>query len=268
MAKDHISPVPPPIARGRYVARFTSGSADLVRAQRLRHLQFVQMAGRADLAGGIESDRFDALCDHGVVEDADGAVVCCFRVMAFASGADISQSYSAQYYDLKRFSMIGAPLVELGRFCVHPDASDPDVLRLAWGLLAAFVDLRGAGMLFGCSSISGTDASAYSQEFDVLAAGHLAPDALRPEEKAPECVRYAQTARAVTDRRAGLAQVPALLRTYLSMGGWVSDHAVIDRDMNKLHVFTALEIASIPPLRARAFRAVAQPANVEPPAGV
>jgi hypothetical protein len=41
------------------------------------------------------------------------------------------------------------------------------------------------------------------------------------------------------------------------MGGWVSDHAVIDRQMNTLHVFTGLEIAAIPPNRARLLRALA-----------
>jgi putative hemolysin len=48
-----------------------------------------------------------------------------------------------------------------------------------------------------------------------------------------------------------------LLRSYLSMGGWVSDHAVVDRNLNTLHVFTGLEIRSIPPARARILRAIA-----------
>ena len=51
--------------------------------------------------------------------------------------------------------------------------------------------------------------------------------------------------------------MPPLLRSYLTMGGWVSDHAVVDRDLNTLHVFTGLEIASIPAARAKALRASA-----------
>ena len=53
-----------------------------------------------------------------------------------------------------------------------------------------------------------------------------------------------------------LGGLPPLLRTYLAMGGWVSDHAVIDRDLDTLHVFTAVEVARIPPARARALRAL------------
>ncbi len=58
------------------------------------------------------------------------------------------------------------------------------------------------------------------------------------------------------DARAALRLIPPLLRTYLSMGGWVSDHAVIDRQMNTLHVFTGIEIQSIPAARKRLLRAL------------
>jgi putative hemolysin len=50
--------------------------------------------------------------------------------------------------------------------------------------------------------------------------------------------------------------MPPLLRSYLAMGGWVSDHAVVDRDLGTLHVFTGLEIGAIPAARARQLRAV------------
>jgi L-ornithine Nalpha-acyltransferase len=39
-----------------------------------------------------------------------------------------------------------------------------------------------------------------------------------------------------------LPRLPPLLRTYLGMGGWVSDHAVVDRELDTLHVFTCVEV--------------------------
>jgi hypothetical protein len=33
------------------------------------------------------------------------------------------------------------------------------------------------------------------------------------------------------------------------MGGWVSDHAVFDRDLEAMHVFTAVDINAIPQAR-------------------
>jgi hypothetical protein len=40
------------------------------------------------------------------------------------------------------------------------------------------------------------------------------------------------------------------------MGGWVSDHAVVDRQLNTMHVFTGVEIGMIPGARKRLLRAV------------
>lgn len=44
--------------------------------------------------------------------------------------------------------------------------------------------------------------------------------------------------------------LPPLLRGWLALGAEVSDHAVIDRDLGTMHVFTALPVAAIPPGRA------------------
>ena len=43
--------------------------------------------------------------------------------------------------------------------------------------------------------------------------------------------------------------------------GWVSDHAVVDRDLGTLHVFTGLEVRAVPHARARLLRAAAEAAG-------
>ena len=53
------------------------------------------------------------------------------------------------------------------------------------------------------------------------------------------------------------AALPALLRAYLALGGWVSDHAVVDRDLGTCHVFTCVELDRLPPARRRAFEGLA-----------
>lgn len=78
----------------------------------------------------------------------------------------------------------------------------------------------------------------------------------RPVERAAEVVRLTGLP-PPADPRAAMAALPPLLRTYLAMGGQVSDHAVIDRDLDTLHVFTAVEVDRVPPARARALRALA-----------
>ncbi len=78
----------------------------------------------------------------------------------------------------------------------------------------------------------------------------LAPPGLGP-------LRLAAEVAPIVAGPAGDAPLPPLLQTYLAMGGWVSDHAVVDRELDTLHVFTGVEIAAIPPARARLLRAMA-----------
>ncbi|TMV79589.1 GNAT family N-acetyltransferase, partial [Thioclava sp. BHET1] len=191
-------------------------------------------------------------------EVRSGDLVCCFRLLPLAKGSEIGRSYSAQYYNLAALEAFDGPMVEMGRFCLHPAWHDPDILRVAWGAMTRFVDETGVEMLFGCSSFSGTEAEAYHDAFAVLRERHLAPRRWLPRVKAPQVFRFARGLRRHhPDMKRAMLAMPPLLRTYLVMGGWVSDHAVVDRDLNTLHVFTGLEIRAIPPARARLLRASA-----------
>ena len=241
------------LTRGRYIARLAETPEDILRAQRLRHRCFI---GEHD---GHDADHFDDVCQHVLVEDTrSGGLVCCFRLLPLASGSEIGKSYSAQYYELSSLGAFDGPMVEMGRFCIAPEVRDPDVLRVAWGAMTQYVDEAGVELLFGCSSFHGIEADSYVDAFDMLAERHLAPKRWLPKVKAPRVFRFAsERLRRPLDRKAAMLRMPPLLKTYLVMGGWVSDHAVVDTDLNTLHVFTGLEIKAIPPARAKALRAVA-----------
>jgi putative hemolysin len=149
-------------------------------------------------------------------------------------------------------------MVEMGRFCIAPEWSDPDILRVAWGAMTAYVDREGVEMLLGCSSFIGTEPGQYLDAFAMLRERHLAPKRWLPRIKAPRVFRFGRLLRARPANPGEAARkMPPLLRTYLMMGGWVSDHAVVDADLGTLHVFTGLEIGKVPEARARLLRAVA-----------
>lgn len=238
------------LGKGRYRARLAQSPQDVAAAQRLRMLAFETQK--------IDQDDFDSVCAHILVEDvrAGGQVVCCFRMLTMADGTEIGRSYSAQFYDLSALEGFKGRMVEMGRFCVHPDGTDPDILRVAWGAMTAYVDQNNVEMLFGCSSFAGTETEEYLDAFAMLKHRHLAPKRWLPRVKAPDVFRFAARLRRRPDVKKAMLRMPPLLRTYLMMGGWVSDHAVVDRHMNTLHVFTGLEIGAIPPARKRLLRAV------------
>ena len=240
--------------RGRYRVRLASCGADIQAAQRLRHLCF----RGEDQASALDQDDFDDICRHVLIEDQrQERLVCCYRVLPIKDGTEIERSYSAKFYELSALQDFDGQILEMGRFCIHPDVLDPDILRLAWAALTRIVDQDGVKMMIGCASFHGTEAHEYLDSFAMLQERHLAPNRWLPRVKAPNVFRFAQRRTSNPDRKRGLSKMPPLLRSYLGMGGWVSDHAVVDRDLNTLHVFTGLEINRIPPARARLLRAVA-----------
>jgi len=243
------------LTKGRYHLRAAATEGDLLAAQRLRALAFhPDSPGHPDR---LDRDGFDAVCQHILIEDLrDDQLVGCFRIMDLTDGSAITNSYAAQFYDLSALSTYAGRMIEIGRFCIHPARHDPDILRLAWAGLARHVDALGTQLMFGCSSFRGTNPAQYQDAFAMLRDGHLAPPAWRPGIKAPQVFRFDVGLHHSPDRRRGLQTMPPLLRSYLLMGGWVSDHAVIDPQMNTLHVFTGLEIRAIPDARKSLLRAV------------
>ena len=129
------------LSKGLYRVRDTQGAQDLDRAQRLRALAFF---GR----DGVDRDDFDARCQHMLIEEiATGTLVGSFRLLPLPDGAAAAGSYSAQFYDLSRLARIKGAMTEIGRFCLHPDHTDPDILRVAWGALTAHVDANGVSAM-------------------------------------------------------------------------------------------------------------------------
>jgi putative hemolysin len=237
-----------PLRKGALVARLAEGPADMARVMALRRAAFPRTAG-------VEEDAQDALSAHVMVEGG-GGLLAYFRVMLFGWGAGLAQGYAARFYDVGPLEGYARPIAEMGRFCVAPGGVHPDVLRLAWGAMARLVDQGQAGLMVGCSSFRGADWRAHRAGLALLAAEFVGPGEHLPGRKAAEVVELG-LAGPVGDQRAALAALPPLLRTYLGMGGWVSDHAVVDRELDTLHVFTCVEVDRVPAARAASLRAVA-----------
>jgi L-ornithine Nalpha-acyltransferase len=238
-----------PIRKGKLIARLARGRGDMARVMAFRRAAFPRVAGE-------EEDAQDQLSAHVMVEDG-AELRAYFRMMLFGWGAGLSLGYAARFYDVAPLAGYARPIAEIGRFCVAPGGVHPDVLRLAWGAMAKVVDEGHAGLLVGCSSFRGADWTRHRAGLALLAAEFVGPQEHVPGRKASEVVEYPSLVEAVGDRRAALAGLPPLLRTYLGMGGWVSDHAVVDRELDTLHVFTCVEVDRVPPARATSLRAVA-----------
>lgn len=230
-----------------------------VRAARAEDLPaLAALRGLAFRGGGEDGDAFDARCLHLWIEDRDtnpGVPLATARLQLHPEG-DLTQGYAAQFFDLRALGRAPGRALELGRLCVHPDHQTSDTMRLIWAGLTRMVDTTGAARLIGCTSFTGTDPAAFGAALTLLAGRHKGPDGLRPRARVEGAVDFSARA-ALQPGPEALAQLPTLLRAYLSLGGWVGCDLVIDRDLGTCHVFTCVEITAMPEPRKKLLRTLA-----------
>lgn len=236
---------------GRLQVGLAAGAADMEAVLELRAARFRSCRGGSDL------DRFDPACQHVLIRSRDdGSALAAARLRLLESPRDMAQSYTGQFYDLGQLAASGLRLLEIGRICIAEGRmQDPDILRALLAALTRRAVALDADMLVGCASFSGADVLRHAPALRHLAARHIGPAALRPRRR---CAQAVDLPEGPSERTAGLRHIPPLLRMYLGMGGWVSDHAVCDPDLDTLHVFAAVETGRIPPARLRVLQALAR----------
>jgi putative hemolysin len=212
---------------------------------------------------GAGIDEFDARATQIMVLEGD-ALRATFRLIGYADGADMGAGYSGQFYDLAGFSALDRPALELGRFCLDTGTHtgtdsgnvgrEADILRLCFAAMAGMVDSTRASLLFGCASFAGCEVGPHLPALGALKP-HISPQ-WAVGRKDSHIIDLKDIA-APSDPMAALRAMPPLLRSYLGIGGWVSDHVVQDFELGTIHVFTGVEVSRIPPQRAQALRALA-----------
>lgn len=226
--------------------RLAGDEADFLSAQRLRYRVFVEELGGdgplVDHAGRFERDDFDAVNDHLILVDTarDRAaldhVVGVYRLLPGDRAESFGRFYCDSEYDLTRLRTCGRRLLELGRSCVHPDYRGGTGMFLLWNGLADYVLEHGIEILFGVASFHGTDIDGMRMQLAWLHHHHLAPEALRVRALPSHFQKMDLVPAAELDRRAAMHGMPALIKAYLRLGGFVGEGAFVDRDFNTTDV--------------------------------
>lgn len=245
----------------QFEVRLARDAADLRAAQALRYEVFVaELGGDGELtdhSARLERDRFDAQCDHLILTDLarGGAVVGAYRLMTGEAAARGLGFYSAGEYDLGPLLASGRRLLELGRSCLHRDYRGGAAMVPLWNAIADYVVAHRVEILFGVASFHGTDIGALAGPLSYLHHAHLAPEDLRvrarPEHFQPMDLLPADR----VDRKAAVLALPALIKAYLRLGGFVGAGAFVDAAFNTTDVCLILDTARMDPRqRARYAR--------------
>ena len=241
---------------GRFTVRLAENEDDVRAAQRLRYRVFVEEMGAAasaeERADRLERDAFDAHCDHLILIDREKShddpldqVAGVYRLMRGDMAASGPGFYTANEFDLAPIVSYPGQALELGRSCVARDYRGGAAMQLLWMGLAQYVTLHDISIMFGCASFAGVDRQPIAHSLALLHHGHLAPETLRPRSRPEHYQPLALVPEDEIDRAKAMRDMPALIKGYLRLGGFVGDGAYIDEAFRTIDVCLVMETARI-----------------------
>lgn len=229
-----------------FTVKIAGTAAELRAAQALRYDVFVRELGGSgpmvEHDEGLEVDRFDPYCDHMLVIDTDAdRVAGVYRLLRDDQARAAGQFYSEDEYDLSVLKSDGRKLLELGRSCLHRDYRGTMAMYHLWTGLADYVAQHDIDILFGVASFHGTDVRALAQSLSLLHHNHLAPSELRVRALPEHFQSMDLVDPSALDRPSAMRAVPALIKAYLKLGGFVGEGAYVDHSFNTLDVFLVMD---------------------------
>lgn len=233
-----------PIVAGPLSVRLAEDEKEIRASQELRYRIFCgEMGGKASpeiQAQERDFDEFDDYCDHLLVIDNErqgtDAVVGTYRLLRRSSMEKLGHFYTESEYDVSAMKAQEGEILELGRSCVDVDYRNRAVMTLLWRGIGAYVSLYDIKLMFGCASFTGADADQHALALSYLYYNHLAPEHIRLTALPDLYERMDRIPEDTVEFKAALNALPALIKGYLRLNGYVGDGAVIDHAYNTTDV--------------------------------
>lgn len=208
----------------RYTLLLTTEPDDIRAVQRLRYDVFSTEPGfglRND--DHVDSDRFDAHCDHLIVrEDRSGEIVGCYRMLPPPGAIAAGGLYSATEFDISALDVLRPSLVEMGRAVVRSDHRNGAVVLMMWTGILAYLDRSGYDYVAGCVSVPvcgiGAPGSQIRGVRDFVRLRHATPPSLTVVPYRPVVLE----GRSLDDiEPPDRPVIPPLMRGYLRLGAQI-----------------------------------------------
>jgi len=237
---------------GGLEVKIASSTKEITACQNLRFKVFYEELGAKSVATacaeGLDTDGYDHLCDHLMVLDG-GNVVGTYRLLRQDKVDSRLGFYTQGEFDIAPMLHVNASsrFLELGRSCVLRPWRTKRVVELLWQGIWNYVRLHRLDVMFGCASLSGTDANSLSIPLSYLHHHHLATGkwAARAHE---DCfVEMNMCPVDSLNPRSAFKSLPPLIKGYLRLGAQVGYGAAADRQFNTTDVLITLPIEQIDP---------------------
>lgn len=252
------------IRAGSLGVHIASSREAIEAAQKLRYNVFYEEMGGSPtpqvLAEKRDFDKFDDYCDHLLVFDynlpaSTGQVVGTYRLLRRSAMRTLTEFYSEGEFDISALKNEKGEILELGRSCVDIRYRNRSVMQLLWRGIAAYASLHDIKLMFGCASFTGTDVKTHLKALSYLHHYHTAPEDLRMVALPGQYVEMNQIPRDAIGAKEAFVNLPALIKGYLRLGGYIGQGAVIDRHCNTLDVGVVVKTALVADKYAQRYSA-------------
>ncbi len=246
---------------GRYRLRLAENAEDRLAACRLRFKVFNIELGEgleSSYQTGVDTDRFDAICEHLLVEDKQESnpskrVVGTYRMQSGTTAGQNLGYYSEQEFSFAPYEALRPGILELGRASIDREHRTPEVLTLLWRGIAQYATDMGLRYLVGCSSINSKDPAEGWQMYRQLEHYRVSPEFETSPTEAYACPTELEGAQAQPgpssndgggpgNSQANAPKVPKLLRTYLTIGARIGGPPAWDREFGTIDFLTLLDL--------------------------
>lgn len=243
----------PPSPASAYTVRLARCDEDVKAAQRLRYRVFNIELGEgleSSEFSGLDSDQFDTVCDHLLVEEtATGSVIGTYRLQTGSNAADHLGYYSEQEFDFAPFERIRVKTVELGRACIEKEHRNMVALGLLWKGIAQYAKVYQSQYLIGCSSLTSTDPRVGNAAYKGLAKYQSEISFQTSPNSGYEC----DVNETFNGKEADSYTPPRLMRAYLTLGARLCGRPALDRDFKTIDFLTLLDLEKLGPRAMQKF---------------
>ncbi|MBX2855738.1 MAG: GNAT family N-acetyltransferase [Rhodobacteraceae bacterium] len=261
---------------GRYTVRLAETEDEVAAAQALRYQVFVEEMGAKaspeDIALKRERDRFDPFCDHLVLVDegepqeaaekggeaetptrgvGPTEIVGVYRLLRSSvarngvGDAPGPGFYTSGEYDLSKIEAHPGETLELGRSCVAAHHRGTAAMQLLWLALSQYIIIHKIDVMFGTASFHGSEIEPLKIPLSFLHHNYLAPVDLRPRAVEGHYVDMNLMPEEEAPRVEAMRLMPALMKGYLRLNGFVGDGAYIDYEFNTVDVCLVMDTEKI-----------------------
>jgi L-ornithine Nalpha-acyltransferase len=221
-----------------------SRSEDIEASQELRYRVFFEEMGAPPTAEVLrskrDSDLFDNVCDHLLViehqPEGNYKVVGTYRLLRREAMKTIGRFYTEGEFDISAILNYPGEILEVGRSCVDPNFRNRAVMQLLWRGIGAYVGRFNVALMFGCASFHGINPADHAMALSYLYHYHLAPQELCPVALKERYVEMNLMPKEAVDAKAAFLSLPALIKGYLRLSGYIGNGAVIDPEYNTTDV--------------------------------